>query len=168
MHSPPIPAPRTNPHPRRRSVILALGSCAAIGAILTGVRLSGDLNTIIHPAPSIESSVKPNAAQSIVIMGMGSRHGDPFYLTGGTYRVIWSAWGPAANFPPCTHSAELLAVDLMNAATTSAHVADLAKFAHVPATGATDERFIANLKPGNYYVDVDSECGWQIALTPSG
>ena len=47
-------------------------------------------------------------------------------------------------------------------------MADLAKFAHVPATCASDERDIANLKPGNYYVDVNSECGWQIALSPGG
>ena len=94
-------------------------------------------------------------------MGMGNRRGNPFYLPGGTYKVLWSAWGPAAEFPPCTHSAELLM-------TTGGHVADLAKFAHVPATGGSEELFLADLKAGNYYVDVHSECGWQIALSPSG
>ena len=34
--------------------------------------------------------------------------------------------------------------------------------------GASDERYLADLKPGNYYVDVNSECGWQIALSPGG
>ena len=92
----------------------------------------------------------------------------PSQSTGGTYRVVWSAWGPAANFPPCTHSAELIAVDPANGTTSSGHVADLAKLVQVPATGASDERYIANLKPGDYYLDIASECGWQVALSPSG
>jgi hypothetical protein len=147
---------------------LALGSSALVGAVLTGLRVMGDLNAVIHPAPAIESSSKSNADASIVLMGMGSRRGDPFYLAGGAYRVVWSAWGPSAEFPPCTHSAELMAVDSANATTSSGHVADLAKLVHVPATGASDERYIANLKPGDYYVDVTSECGWQIGLSLSG
>jgi len=61
-----------------------------------------------------------------------------------------------------------MAVDPANATTSSGHVADLAKVVQVPATGASDERFIANLKPGDYYLDINSECGWQIALSPSG
>jgi len=103
-----------------------------------------------------------------MLMGMGNRKGDPFYLAGGTYRVLWSAWGPAAEFPPCTHSAELLTVNPANAGSASGHVADLAKSVQVPATGASVERYIANLKPGEYYVDIRSECGWQISLNQSG
>ena len=148
--------------------MLAVGSFALVAVAVTGLRVRGDLNAVIHRPPAIESSFKPNAEASIILMGMGSRRGDPFYLAGGTYHVVWSAWGPAAEFPPCTHSAELLAVDPANATTSSGHVADLAKLAHVPATGASDERYVANLKPGEYYVDVTSECGWQIALSPSG
>jgi hypothetical protein len=147
---------------------VALGCAALVAVVATGVRVRGDLNSLIHPAPALEISAKPNADASVILMGMGSRRGDPFYLAGGTYRVLWSAWGPAAEFPPCTHSAELLAVNPANATTTGGHVADLAKFAHVPATGASEEQYLANLKPGNYYVDVNSECGWQIALSPGG
>ena len=148
--------------------MLALGGCALVAAVFTGARFSGDLNAVIHRPPAIESSFKPNAEASVIVAGMGSRRGDPFYLAGGTYRVVWSAWGPAANFPPCTHSAELIAVDAANGTTSSGHVADLAKRVQVPATGASDERFIANLNPGNYYLDISSECGWQIAFNPSG
>jgi hypothetical protein len=136
--------------------------------VFTGLRVSGDLNAVIHRPPAIEGSSKPNAEASIILMGMGSRRGDPFYLVGGTYRIDWAAWGAAAEFPPCTHSAELMAVDPANATTSSGHVADLAKLVHVPATGASDERYIANVKPGDYYVVITSECGWQIALSPSG
>lgn len=148
--------------------MLALGGCALVGAVFIGVRFSGDLNAVIHRPPAIESSFKPNAEASLILAGMGSRRGDPFYLAGGTYRIVWSAWGPAANFPPCTHSTELIAVDPANGTTSSGHVADLAKLVQVPATGASDERYIANLKPGDYYLDITSECGWQIALNPSG
>ena len=144
---------------------MALGGCALLAAVVLGVRVRGDLNSLIHPAPALELSARPNADATVVLMGMGSKRGNPFHLTGGTYRVLWSAWGPAAEFPPCTHSAELLSVDLAN---RSAHVADLAKFAHVPATGGSEERYLADLKPGNYYIDVNSECGWQIALSPGG
>ena len=148
--------------------MLALASFALVGGVFTGIRFSDDLNAVIHRPPAIDSSFKPSAAAPVILIGMGSRRGDPFHLAGGTYHVVWSAWGPAAEFPPCTHSAELMAVDPTNATTPSGHVADLAKLAHVPATGTSDERYIANLKPGNYYVDVTSECGWQIALSPSG
>jgi hypothetical protein len=167
MRSPPPPR-RTGPHSKRSSVILALGGCALVGAVFTGVRFSGDLNAVIHRPPAIESSFKPNAEASVILAGMGSRRGDPFYVAGGTYRVVWSAWGPAANFPPCTHSAELVAVDPANGTTSSGHVVDVAKLVQVPATGASDERYIANLKPGDYYLDITSECGWQVALSPSG
>jgi hypothetical protein len=168
MPSPPTPERHTGRHFRRWSVLLVLGSSALVGAVFTGLRVGGDLNAVIHPAPVIGSSSSSNAEASIVLTGMGSRRGAPFHLAGGTYRVVWSAWGPAAAFPPCTHSAELMAVDPANASTSSGHVADLAKLAHVPATGASDERYIANLKPGDYYVDVNSECGWQIGISLSG
>ena len=148
--------------------MLALASFALDGGVFTGIRFSDDLNAVIHRPPAIDGSFKPRTEAPVILIGMGSRRGDPFYLAGGTYRVVWSAWGPAAEFPPCTHSAELMAVDPANATTSSGHVADLAKLAHVPATGTSDERYIANLRPGDYYVDVSSECGWQIALSPSG
>ena len=147
--------------------MLALGSFALIAAVFAGVRVSGDLNAVIHRPPAIESSFKPDPGASVILTGMGSRRGDPFYLAGGTYRVVWSAWGPAAEFPPCTHSAELMAVDPANATTSSGHVADLAKLVQVPATGASAERYVANLTPGEYYLNITSECGWQIALNPS-
>jgi len=155
----------STPSPSKRwSILLALGGCALVVAVFTRIRVS-DLYAAIHGPPAIESSFQSKANASVVFMGMGSKRVDPFHLAGGTYRVVWSAWGPAANFPPCTHSAELLAVDPANGTTSSGHVADLAKLAHVPATGASEEHFIANLKPGEYYVDVYSECGWQLAFS---
>jgi hypothetical protein len=147
--------------------MLALGGCALVVAVFTGVRFRGDINAVIHGPPAIESSFKPNARESVILTGTGNRRSTPFYLPGGTYRAVWAAWGPSAAFPPCTHSAELLAVDPANATVSSGHVADLAKLVHVPATGASDERFIANLKAGDYYVEITSECGWQVAISPS-
>ena len=167
MPGPPPPANPAGHNTSRWFFTLALGGLAVVAVAFTGVRFSGDINALIHRPPSIEGSFKPRAEASIVLAGSGSRHGDPFYLTGGTYRFAWAAWGPAAEYPPCTHSAELMAVDPANATTSSGHVADLARLVHVPAAGTSDERYIANLKSGDYYFDVASDCGWQIAISPS-
>ena len=148
--------------------MLAVGSFALVAVAVTGLRVRGDLNAVIHRPPSIEGSFRPSAEASIILAGTGSRRGDPFYLAGGTYRIRWAAWGAAPEYPPCAHSADLMAVDPANATTSRAHVADLVKLVSVPATGTSDERYIANLEPGDYYLDVASECSWQIAVSPSG
>src|SRR5215471_3451918 len=93
-------ARRTGRHSRLWSVILALGGCALVAAVFTSIRF-GDLNAAIHGPPAIESSFESKADASVVLMGMGNKQVAPFHLTGGTYRVVWSAWGPAAEFPPC-------------------------------------------------------------------
>ena len=147
--------------------MLALGSLALVAVVLTGVRFGGDINAVIHRPPAIESSVKANAEASITLVGRGSRPGDPFFLAGGTYRIDWAAWGAAPEYPPCAHSAELMALDPTNATTSRAHVADLPKLVDVPASGGSDERYIANLKSGYYSLDVVSECSWQIAVNSS-
>src|SRR5204862_4224305 len=99
--------------------------------------------------------------------GLGAQKTAVFHLAGGTYRGQWSAWERAPEYPPCTHSAELKAVDQANATADDGHVGDLARLAHVPATGETEEIYLINLKAGDYYLDVDSECAWQIAITPN-
>src|SRR5919108_2571486 len=82
----------------------------------------------------------------VVYAGSGSQTTAPFPLAGGTYHTLWSAWEKAPEYPPCTHSAELMAVDPANAALPDGHLMDLARFAHVPATGGTDENYIVNVK----------------------
>jgi hypothetical protein len=140
---------------------LALAAVVLIG--LWTNRESG-LALIGRPA---QPTVGVRAAEApIIVTGVGSRTSSPFYLAGGTYRGAWSAWGEAAEFPPCTHSAELLAVDPANAVTGGHHVSDLALLVDVRATGASDESYI-NLKPGEYYLDVTSACSWQISLSPN-
>ncbi len=94
-------------------------------------------------------------------MGLLSKSTDPFFLGGGNYRGLWSAWGPSPVDPPCTHSIELVAVDSANATPQM----DLVKFAHVPSTGATAEIYLLNIKPGDYYLEINSACGWQIELS---
>ena len=75
--------------------------------------------------------------------------------------------GSCSEYPPCTHSAELMAVDTASAETPLGHVTDLAKLVHVPATGGSASSYVYDVKPGDYYLDVTSACAWQIALTPS-
>ncbi len=58
-----------------------------------------------------------------------------------------------------------MAVDPANAETSLGHVTDLANLVHVPATGASYTSYVYNVKPGDYYLDVSSACGWQIALS---
>lgn len=107
------------------------------------------------PRPTPETATGP-----IIFSGSKSGISDPFSLEAGSYRGVWSAWGVSPDEPPCTHSAELVAVDPSNADGTIA----LVESVEVPATGATAEVDIANLKPGDYYVEVRSACAWQIEV----
>ena len=135
---------------------------AAVLLIRLGIdrELGGSPN---DPPPQATAGVR-TAEAPIIFSGVGNQTSDTFYLAGGTYRGHWAAWGPAAEYPPCTHSAALLAVD---AETSHVQVTDLAHLVDVPATGASDESYVYNVKPGDYYLDVNSACAWQIALSPN-
>jgi hypothetical protein len=147
---------------------VALGIGFALAAVqLIGLWIDRDLGAGLIGRPPQPTAVLRDAEVPIILSGVGNRTSAPFYLAGGTYRGSWSAWGEAAEFPPCTHSAELLAVDLSSAVTAGGHVSDLASLVDVPATGASDVRYVYNVKPGEYYVDVTSACSWQIALSPT-
>jgi hypothetical protein len=102
-----------------------------------------------------------------VYAGTGTQTTPAFHLAGGTYRTLWSAWEQAPEYPPCTHSAELRAVEPANATASAGPVVDLARLVHVPATGASDEGYVVNVEPGDYVFTVDSACSWQIAITPN-
>src|SRR5438132_12516238 len=117
--------------------------------------------------PRLRARSKPTPRRPSPSWAGAAGGGDPFYLAGGTYRIDWAAWGAAPEYPPCAHSAELMAVDLRNATTPRAHVADLAKLVDVPASGGSDQRYVANLKPGYYSLDVASDCSWQFAVSSS-
>jgi hypothetical protein len=116
------------------------------------------------PAPPTPVATVVDAP--VILTGVGSQTTHPFHLAGGTYHGIWSAWGQAPEYPPCTHSVELLAVGTANTAGSNGHVSDLAKLVSVPATGASQNRDIVGVKAGDYYLDIASACAWQIALTP--
>ena len=60
-----------------------------------------------------------------------------------------------------------MAVDPANAETSLGHVMDLAKLVQVPATGASQASDVYNVKPGDYYLDVNSECAWQFSFSPN-
>jgi hypothetical protein len=115
-----------------------------------------------HSNGSAERSDSP-----VVFAGVGSQTTDHFHLAGGTYRGLWSAWGQTPADPPCTHSVELLAVDPANGTTGTGHVTDLARLVHVPSTGQSNETYVINVKPGDYYLGVTSACAWQVAFTPN-
>ncbi|HEY3061796.1 MAG TPA: hypothetical protein VGL99_22715 [Chloroflexota bacterium] len=141
---------------------LVIGGFALVAVVLAwrglGRGFDGDVNS---------PQRKPTTGTPIIRTGIYSQSTDPFYLAGGTYRTEWAAWGEAPEFPPCTHSAELKAVDPANGDSSLGHVTDLAKLVHVPATGASAASYVYNLEPGEYYLDVQSACGWQIALSPA-
>jgi hypothetical protein len=109
----------------------------------------------------------PAVDAPVIFTGVGSQDTKSFHLAGGTYRTVWAAWGEAPEFPPCTHSVELLVIDPNNSATPSTHVSDLAKLVTVPATGTSEERYLANAEPGSYYLHITSACSWQVALSSS-
>jgi hypothetical protein len=158
---------------RRRSgdtpgrVLLVVGGVGLAAVVLVGLWVDPDLNAFVSGRSPQATAVVRAARAPIIYSGMGTQTTAPFYLAGGTYRAQWSAWERAPEWPPCTHSIELMAVDPANATTSDGHVTDLAKLVHVPATGASDESYVINVKAGDYYLDVDSACGWQIAITPN-
>jgi len=107
------------------------------------------------------ASATPEPPAAIVISGVEGRTSDPFFLEGGTYRSVWSAWGQRPTDPPCTHSVVLFAVEPDEA---SGGRFDLARRVQVPSTGTSAELFVLNLAPGDYYFQISSACAWQIEL----
>jgi hypothetical protein len=167
MRAAPRPPPQQRGGDGRWRVVLVIGGFALAAVVLTALGLGRGFDAGSSGPPPQATATVSTVEASIILVGMRSQTTDPFYLAGGTYRSDWSAWGEAAEFPPCTHSAELMAVDPANAETSLGHVSDLANLVHVPATGASYTSYIYNVKPGDYYVDVNSACAWQIALSPT-
>lgn len=139
------------------------GGFGVAAAVLTALGLGRSIDAT---SPQATADVRITEAP-IILIGVRTETTDWFHLAGGTYRTDWSAWGEAPEFPPCTHSAELMAVDPANTETSLGHVTNLANLVHVPATGASFTSFVYNVKPGDYYLDVTSACAWQIALSPT-
>jgi hypothetical protein len=143
-----------------------LGAAGLAVLLFVELQVVGRLVGGPSSAPPQATAVAAMSSGGLIILsGSGSRTTDSFHLTGGTYRNDWSAWGERPEFPPCTHSAELVAVDPTNTS-TAAGVTELARLVHVPATGGSYQNKVYDLKPGDYYLDVDSECSWQITLIP--
>jgi hypothetical protein len=146
-------------------VWLVYGGLALTAAVFIRLEVGRGADAGVSGPPPKATPSGRTAAEPIVLAGKGTQNTSPFYLAGVTYRSVWAAWGEAAEFPPCTHSARLLAVD--SAETSLGHVFDLANHVQVPATGASQTSYVSNLKPGDYYLAVYSECAWQIALSPT-
>jgi hypothetical protein len=157
----PAPPRRFGDHVTLWRVGLVLGGFALTVAVTAALMVSRGFDAGRQLTP-----VAPAADAGMVIAGIGTQTTDSFYLPGGSYHSIWSAWGEAPDDPPCTHSVELLAVDPTNATSASGHVIDLAKLVSVPATGASEESDAISVNPGDYYLNIRSACAWQIALSP--
>jgi len=151
----------------RWRVGLVGGGFAVAAVVLAGLAVGRGSDYVVSGPPPPAPAIVRTAEVPIVLTGVGNRSSPPFYLAGGTYRSVWSAWGEAAEFPPCTHSVVLMAVDPANAEASLRHVQDLAERIQVPATGASQASYVYNVKPGDYYLDVTSACNWQIALSPT-
>jgi hypothetical protein len=165
MNSAPRLARRAAGRDAHGRVLPVIGVLALAVVVLIGVGIGrGADPRVSGPPPQAIATVR-SADAPIIISGIGSQTTDTFYLTGGTYRSEWSAWGERPEFPPCTHSIELMAADPVNGETSLGHVFDLANLVHVPATGASSTSYVYNVKPGGYYLDVNSACGWQVALS---
>jgi hypothetical protein len=167
MNDAPRLARRRDNRDTRWRVLLVVGGFGLAAVVLLGLWLDSDFNAFVSGRAPQATAVVRAVNTPIIYAGMGTQTTAPFYLAGGTYRAQWSAWERAPEWPPCTHSIELMAVDPANATASGGHVTDLAKLVHVPATGASDESYVINVKAGDYYLDVDSACGWQVAITPN-
>ena len=91
--------------------VAVIGGFALAALVLTRLGVARDSDAVQSDRPPQATGVVPTAEAPIVFAGKGSQTTDTFYLAGGTYRGNWSAWGDAPEFPPCTHSAELMAVN---------------------------------------------------------
>jgi len=167
MNSAPRLARRRDAGHAHGRVVLVIGGFALAAGVLTWLGLGRGFGAGVSDPPPQPTAIVHTAEVPIIFTGIGSQTTEPFYMAGGTYRTDWAAWGEAPEFPPCTHSAELMAVDPANAETPLGHVIDLANLVHVPATGASHTSYMYNVKPGDYYLDVASACGWQIAVSPT-
>jgi hypothetical protein len=145
--------------------LLVTAGFALAAVVLTGLGLGRGFEAGVGGTPPQATASVRTASAPIILTGNGSQTTDPFYLAAGTYSSDWSAWGEAPEYLPCTHSAELMAVDSANSGTSPGHGTDLANLVHVPGTGASYTSYVYNAKPGDYYLNVTSACGWQIALS---
>jgi hypothetical protein len=165
MHSAPKSVRRRGGREAHWRVWLVYGGLALAIAVFIRLEVGRGPDAGVSGPPARPTPSGLTAAEPIVLSGKGSQTSRPFYLAGVTYRSVWSAWGEAAEFPPCTHSVRLLAVD--PAGTSPGNVINLANHVQVPATGTSQASNVDNVKPGDYYLDVYSECAWQIALSPT-
>lgn len=143
----------------QRSLVLVSGGLGLVALVLIG-------RSIVAGVPPAATAT-PTAEAPIIVAGSGSQTSEPFHLAGGTYRTDWSAWGAAAEYPPCMHSAELvaLAADGSMASPSPSAKAELTHLVDVPATGASGEIYVYNVAAGDYELNVRSACSWQIALS---
>src|SRR5690242_18255008 len=111
----------------RGQVLWVIGGCTLAVAVLAAVVVTGDFAAVQGGRRPQPTAVVPAVEAPVIFTGTGSQTTDAFHLAGGTYRGAWSAWGEAAEFPPCTHSAELMAVDPANGNTARGDVSDLAR-----------------------------------------
>jgi hypothetical protein len=165
MNSAPRLARRAAGRDAHGRVLPVVGVLALAVVVLIGIGIGRGADAGVSGPPPQATTIVRGADAPIIISGIGSQTTDTFYLAGGTYRSEWSAWGERPEFPPCTHSIELMAADPANGETSLGHVSDLANLVHVPATGASSTSYVYNVKPGGYYLDVNSACGWQVALS---
>jgi hypothetical protein len=129
---------------------VALGALALVVATVFALLVTRNFKPVASPAAHV------------VVMGLHGQTSDPFFLDGGSYRTVWSAWGESPSDPPCTHSVALMAAD----ASRDSGGTDLASHVQVPSTGASAEIDLTDVAPGDYYFQVTSACAWQIELSP--
>lgn len=127
-----------------RWLLFGIG-CLAIAAVAA---LARQPKQMVAPTPTPKSA--------LVFVGTEGTTSKSFFLDGGDYRATWSAWGTSPNEPPCTHSVQFVG--------TNGLVVELASHVQVPATGVTAQMDLANIKPGDYLLQITSACAWQIEL----
>lgn len=127
----------------RISGMLAIGGFVLVCVLAFGFAFSR--------RPPNNAVPTPTAGGPLVLSGVeGSRTSDAFVLERGSYRATWSAWGTIPNEPPCTHSLALLG--------PAGQAISLARSVQVPFTGASAVVDVTNLEPGEYYLQINSEC----------
>jgi hypothetical protein len=111
------------------------------------------------PAAKPAGSPTPRPAEEPVrVQGTGTVKSRPFELRGGNYTIAWTA-RPRQGSNSCFHGGSIRPVDGLGGET----VASATLQGNAEAKGETQAY---NLKPGQYYADMNSGCGdWTITIT---
>lgn len=128
----------------------------ADGSIVPGERPDWDQTANLPPGPDSQGGAPPD--ERITVEGAGTKNTDPFWLSGGNYKVRWTA--RASSSTGCHHTAELVSLS------DNRFSKGVGSRGPRGNESLTDETSVYRVPTGNYYLQVISGCSWKITIEP--